>query len=119
MTERGGPGAPMVTVQVLGLPLAVFARASEHSDELLREFALVRTENSDHVPSRLLALIDALQSRFGGFTEAPTTAIQEALDGATPRSTSATRFRPTSPTVLSGWRHCSTRPTSSAGPVTS
>lgn len=72
--------AALVTVRILRLPLDVYARASEHSDELLREFALIREENSDHVPSRLLALIEELNARFGGFTEAATLALQAALD---------------------------------------
>jgi hypothetical protein len=71
--------AELITVRVLGLPLDVLQRASEHNDELLREFALIREENSDHVPSRLLALIEELNGRFGSFTEGPTNAIQEAL----------------------------------------
>jgi hypothetical protein len=75
------PAAPdLTTVRILGLPLDVLERASEHNDELLREFALVREENSDHVPSRLLALIEELNGRFGSFTEGPSNAIQQALD---------------------------------------
>jgi hypothetical protein len=70
----------LATVRILGLPLGVLQRASEHNDELLREFALIREENSEHVPSRLLALIDELNGRFGSFTEGPAKAIQEALD---------------------------------------
>jgi hypothetical protein len=69
----------LVAVHILGLPLAVYQRASEHSDELLREFALIREDNSEHVPARLLALIDELHARFGAFTEAQTIAIQDAL----------------------------------------
>lgn len=72
--------AGLVTVHIMGLPLEVFRRASEHSDELLREFALITEKDSEHVPARLLALIDELRLRFGGFTEGPTHAIQEALD---------------------------------------
>jgi hypothetical protein len=70
----------LVKVRVLGLPLGVLRRASEHNDELLREFALIREENSQHVPSRLLALIEELNGRFGSFTEGPANSIQDALD---------------------------------------
>lgn len=73
-------GPDLATVRILGLPLGVLERASEHNDELLREFALVREENSDHVPSRLLALITELNDRFASFGEGPANAIQEALD---------------------------------------
>ena len=65
-------------VRLLGFPLGVFQRASEHSDELMREFALIREDGSDHVPARLLALVDELRDRFGAFTAGPTDAIQEA-----------------------------------------
>lgn len=80
MTVPAGPGAGLVTVKLLGFPLEVFRRASEHNDELLREFALIRGESAENVPTRLLALIDELRGRFAGFTEAPTLAIQAALD---------------------------------------
>jgi hypothetical protein len=69
----------LITVRILGLPLGVLERASEHNDELLREFALIREENSQHVPSRLLALIEELNTRFGSFTEGPANSIQDAL----------------------------------------
>jgi hypothetical protein len=71
--------ATLVPVRILGLPLDVYRRSSEHNDELLREFALIREDNSDQVPARLLALIDELRSRFAGFTQGQTVAMQEAL----------------------------------------
>jgi len=70
----------LVTVHIIGLPLEVFRRASEHNDELLREFALIKEDGSEHVPARLLDLIDELRLRFGGFTEGPRSTIQQALD---------------------------------------
>lgn len=70
----------LVTVRILGLPLDVMQRSAEHSDELLREFALIREEGSDHVPARLLALIEELRSRFGSFSEGPRQAMQEAWE---------------------------------------
>ena len=80
MTVPAGPGAGLVTVKLLGFPLEVYRRASEHNDELLREFALIRGEGEQHVPDRLLALIEDLRVRFAGFTQGPTLAIQAALD---------------------------------------
>ena len=74
-----GAGPVLVPVRILGLPLDVYRRSSEHSDELLREFALIREDNSDHVPGRLLALIDELNARYAGFTQAQRLAMQEAL----------------------------------------
>ncbi|HEX2048005.1 MAG TPA: hypothetical protein VHF27_09580 [Acidimicrobiales bacterium] len=74
------PGSPtLVPVRILGLPLDVYGRSSEHTDELLREFALIREDNSDQVPARLLALIDELNLRFAAFTHAQTVAMQQAL----------------------------------------
>ena len=70
----------LVTVRILGMPLDVMQRSAEHSDELLREFALIREEGADHVPARLLALIEELRSRFGSFSEGPRQAMQEAWE---------------------------------------
>ncbi|MEA2685290.1 MAG: hypothetical protein QOE93_485, partial [Actinomycetota bacterium] len=36
-----GPTNELVRVRIVGLPLAVWQRASEHGDELMREFALI------------------------------------------------------------------------------
>ena len=62
------------------MPLAVMQRSSEHSDELLREFALIREEGSDHVPARLLALVEELRARFGSFSEGALQAMQDAVE---------------------------------------
>lgn len=70
----------LVTVRILGLPLDVMQRSSEHTDELLREFALIREEGSDHVPSRLLALVEELRDRFGSFSESARLAMDAALE---------------------------------------
>jgi hypothetical protein len=77
---NAGPASDLVGVLILRLPLPLYQRASEHSDELLREFALIREDSSDHVPSRLLALIEELNARFAGFTSGPSSALHEALD---------------------------------------
>jgi hypothetical protein len=72
--------ADLVSVSILGMPLEVMQRSSEHSDELLREFALIRGEGSDHVPARLLTLIEELRNRFGSFSEGARQAMQAALE---------------------------------------
>jgi hypothetical protein len=69
----------LVRVSILGMPLAVMQRSSEHSDELLREFALIRGESAHHVPARLLTLIEELRGRFGTFSEGPRRAMEAAL----------------------------------------
>ncbi len=72
---------PLVPVRIVGLPLDVYQRTSEHTDELLREFALIPGDDNEHVPARLLALIDELNVRFAAFTEEQRTAMQQALAG--------------------------------------
>jgi hypothetical protein len=63
----------LVPVRLLGLPVALHARASEHGEELQREFVLI-AEGLQHpdaraeLPHRLLALIENLQGRYSGFT---------------------------------------------------
>ena len=71
----GGPPPGLRPVAILGLPLDVYQRASEHNDELLREFALIRGDDSSEVPS----LIEELQGRFGTCTEGPARALRAAL----------------------------------------
>ena len=73
------PTGGLVQVGILGLPLDVYRRVAEHNDELLREFALIRGDGGDHVPARLLTLIDELNARFSAFTEGPTTLLHNAL----------------------------------------
>jgi hypothetical protein len=67
-------------VHLVGLPLDVMQRSAEHSDELLREFALIRGVSGDHVPARLLALIEELRGRFGAFAAGPRQAMQDAME---------------------------------------
>lgn len=80
MTGEVAPG--LVEIRLVGMPLPLYRQASEHQDELEREFALVRAmEPEEHasVPARVLTLIDELDARFAGFTRAPQSAIQQAL----------------------------------------
>jgi hypothetical protein len=74
----------LVEVRVVGIPLDVYRESAEHSDDLQREFALIRnTEPSDDhrdVPTRLLALIAELGERFSGFTVEQQRLISEALE---------------------------------------
>lgn len=57
-------GAHVVDVHLLGFPLALFALARQHHDELLREFSLIALGDHEGVPARLVALSDELVSRF-------------------------------------------------------
>lgn len=77
----------LVTIRILGLPLAVHARASEHGAELRREFALLvaQTDDGEHrhsVPAQLLSLIEELDTRFGAFTAATSATLDAALASA-------------------------------------
>jgi hypothetical protein len=74
----------LVEVHLLGLPVDVHRAASEHGDELQREFALLQVQQADRetpdVPARLLALIDDLGERFAGFTESTESELEDAID---------------------------------------
>jgi hypothetical protein len=61
----------IVEVQMLGMPVRIWARSQEQHDALMREFALmsVPTEDGDkarHVPTRLTELIAQLNQDFAG-----------------------------------------------------
>ena len=62
------------TVRLVGLPIALFLRAREHHDELIREFTLmaIRSDgmaaNGTALPPRLRELVDILGRRFGAST---------------------------------------------------
>jgi len=63
----GSPEDPLVDVRLLGYPIVVGVRASQHYEEVFREFALLAASTpteADSVPARLLALIDALGRRY-------------------------------------------------------
>jgi hypothetical protein len=59
----------LCTVRLIGLPLALFLRAREHHDELIREFTLMAIRsNGTALPPRLRELVDILGRRFGAST---------------------------------------------------
>ena len=74
--------AELVEVVLLELPIEVHRRASEHSDELQREFALLQASSDagSDVPARLLALMDELHTRYQGFTAGTQQALLDAMD---------------------------------------
>lgn len=88
----GGSDRGLVTVRVLGVPMDVYLRSSEHGDELMREFAYIAAGAADPVagtddadeagdaglPVRLTTLVEELRARFAGFTVGPTSALAEA-----------------------------------------
>lgn len=63
-------------VRLLGFPIPLYRRSTEHHEELIREFQLLAidppTATPGHeVPARLLDLIAALTSDYAGLSDAP------------------------------------------------
>jgi hypothetical protein len=63
----------LARIRLVGLPLAVQARAQEHSDELTRELMLIgeqMRQQGDHagLPARLVGLIEQLTAEYSAFT---------------------------------------------------
>lgn len=67
-------------VRLIGFPLALHARASEHHAELLREFQLLALDpaRGQDVPGRLVELVGELTGDYGRFTDAPEAARDAA-----------------------------------------
>ena len=60
----------MVDVRLVGFPLRVWQVATEHHEELRREFALLMLSSThSDVPRRLIELIEDITVRFAGATE--------------------------------------------------
>ncbi len=79
----------LATVRLLRLPVELQARASEHAQELQREFVLIaeglqHSEGHVPLPRRLLELVEALQRRYGGFTVEQEDALDRALRDGVP-----------------------------------
>lgn len=62
-----------VTVHLVGLPLVLQQRASEHFEELRREITLVAMSRDDGhpLPRRLNQVVDAISARYAGVSELP------------------------------------------------
>jgi hypothetical protein len=80
---------PLVTVDILGLPVGLHARAAEHGEELQREFALIaqgreRSDNRREMPQRLLSLIATLQGNYSGFTTLQEDLLDRAIRSGQP-----------------------------------
>jgi hypothetical protein len=85
---------PLRRVEIVGLPLAEYARAQEHSAELVREMYLMAQQlhveptplaAAEHpLPARLLALVNELGQQFAGFTTAQDLQLTEAIDAGLP-----------------------------------
>ena len=77
------PPDELVVVRLERLPVDLMREASEHQDELRREFSLMQHASSDdegYVPRRLLRLVDSLQLHFAAFSDEPRADLAEALE---------------------------------------
>jgi anti-sigma regulatory factor (Ser/Thr protein kinase) len=75
---------PLVTVQLLGFPLQLFAAARVHHEELIREFTLLALAptppGTDRpLPHRLVELIDTLGDRYRASVGRPDVAREAAV----------------------------------------
>lgn len=72
----------VVPVSLLGVPVTAMTRTQAFYDELFREFRLVVESGSpnDAIHSRLLALVDEVGTRFGGFTTGVEAAWRRAVE---------------------------------------
>lgn len=72
----------MTDVHLLRLPVRIWAQSQEHTDALLREFALITlgaTEPPD-VPARLLELMESISLRYLGSAAHQEKTLCEAAD---------------------------------------
>jgi hypothetical protein len=81
---------PIVEVQLRRLPVAVWSRTQQHTDELLREFVLLNQQlhhdeaSAASVPRRLVQLVDELSGSYGSFSEQQEARLLEAAAGGEP-----------------------------------
>jgi len=69
----------LIAVDLLGLPVQVHQRATEHQLALQREFDILRAgEDLSTVPNRLAALIEELIADYGGLDQQPAAEIDAA-----------------------------------------
>jgi hypothetical protein len=79
----------LVVVELRRVPVELQARATEHAEELQREFVLIaeglqHSEGRSALPRRLLDLVEVLRREFGGFTTEQEDAFDEALRADVP-----------------------------------
>lgn len=74
-------------VRLVGVPMAVHAAAQEHSAELLREMYLIAQQLhasgddgiGDHLPVRLVELVEALTGEYSGWTVSQDRQLEDAV----------------------------------------
>jgi hypothetical protein len=72
----------VTSIVLLGYPVRLGQRQQEHLDEVTREFQLLsmsQPEVRDHVPGRLLEVLDMLSARYSSELEQPRRLREQAL----------------------------------------
>ncbi len=103
LPEPGSPDDPNVEIHLLDYPLQLGVRASQHYDEVFREFALLAAStpaDPDAIPTRLLRLVDALGRRYASQHEHEAERDQALARGETVRDFTLTM--PTSVAKVGG-----------------
>ena len=77
--------AGVSAVHLRQLPVPLAAKARQHFEGLQREFALIAagtddSEREQHVPSRLLQLVDILTAQFAGINSEADQQLEDAID---------------------------------------
>lgn len=74
----------LLEVRLLRLPVALHAKSQEHGAELMREMYLIaqelREDDAPQLPTRLVALVEELGSRFGGVTTEQDRQLEAAIE---------------------------------------
>ncbi|HEX7104660.1 MAG TPA: hypothetical protein VF218_01720 [Acidothermaceae bacterium] len=74
-------------VRLVGVPVSLHAAAQEHGAELMREMYLIAQQLhatgdrgvAEHLPVRLVQLVEALTGEFAGWTTAQSRQLEEAV----------------------------------------
>jgi hypothetical protein len=94
VSDPAAVSGPAMTVRLLDFPVPIHARAQEHNDELMREFALIADQSHDDavdpghearaLPARLVTIVAALNTNYGSFTQEQDARVAQAVaEGAT------------------------------------
>lgn len=84
------PAPELVEVRLRQVPVPLWARAQQHTDELRREFALAALETGSgdgtghELPARLTQLMDALNRDFAGVSTAQEEELVAAAENGRP-----------------------------------
>ena len=83
--HREEPASPMVSVRLVGIPVALLQKASEQYEALFRELRLMKerataTPDAPRLPERLSVLVSEIGTRFAGFGPGMDEMWQTAVD---------------------------------------